>query len=83
MVWLAKWILENNPHARVVVITDRDELDKQIERIFTDTGESMVRTRNGKDLMDQLGKALPRILCSLVHKFVGRASIILMHLLKN
>jgi len=26
MVWLAKWILENNPNARVVVITDRDEL---------------------------------------------------------
>ncbi|MBW7899066.1 Type-1 restriction enzyme R protein [Candidatus Brocadiaceae bacterium B188] len=74
MVWLAKWILENNPHARVVVITDRDELDKQIERIFTDTGESMVRTRNGKDLMDQLGKALPRILCSLVHKF-GRKGV--------
>ncbi|OOP57920.1 MAG: restriction endonuclease subunit R [Candidatus Brocadia carolinensis] len=72
MVWLAKWILENNPNARVVVITDRDELDKQIERIFTDTGERMVRTRNGKDLMDQLGKALPRMLCSLVHKFGRR-----------
>ncbi|MCF6155666.1 MAG: HsdR family type I site-specific deoxyribonuclease [Candidatus Brocadia sp.] len=74
MVWLAKWILENNPHARVVIITDRDELDKQIERIFTDVGESMVRTRNGKDLMDQLGKALPRMLCSLVHKF-GRKGV--------
>ncbi|BBO18764.1 restriction endonuclease subunit R [Candidatus Brocadia pituitae] len=72
MVWLAKWILENNPNARVVVITDRDELDKQIERIFTDAGERMVRTRNGKDLMAQLGKALPRMLCSLVHKFGRR-----------
>jgi type I restriction enzyme R subunit len=36
MVLLAKWILENNPNARVVIITDRDELDKQIERVFTD-----------------------------------------------
>ena len=44
MVWLAKWILENNPNARVVIITDRDELDKQIERVFTEVGESMVRT---------------------------------------
>jgi type I restriction enzyme R subunit len=35
MVLLAKWILENNPHARVVIITDRDELDKQIEGVFT------------------------------------------------
>ena len=69
MVWLTKWILENNPNARVVIITDRDELDKQIERVFKDAGEGMVRTRSGKDLMEQFGKALPRLLCSLVHKF--------------
>ena len=31
MVLLAKWILENKPNARVVIVTDRDELDKQIE----------------------------------------------------
>jgi type I restriction enzyme R subunit len=69
MVWLAKWILENKPNARVVIITDRDELDKQIERVFNDAGEQMVRTRSGKELMEQLGKASPRLLCSLVHKF--------------
>ncbi|BAQ34146.1 type I restriction endonuclease subunit R [Dehalococcoides sp. UCH007] len=74
MVWLAKWILENNPHARVVVVTDRDELDKQIERVFKDAGEQMVRTTSGKDLMEQLGKAKPRMLCSLVHKF-GRKDV--------
>ena len=38
MVLLAKWILENNPNARVAIITDRDELDKQIERVFTEVG---------------------------------------------
>ncbi|MEY4979600.1 MAG: hypothetical protein RLZZ352_1870 [Pseudomonadota bacterium] len=69
MVLLAKWILENNPHARVVVITDRDELDKQIERVFTDAGEAICRTSSGRDLMGQLGQATPRLLCSLVHKF--------------
>jgi len=74
MVWLAKWILENNPNARVVIITDRDELDKQIERVFNDAGESMVRTTSGKDLMAQLGNTLPRLLCSLVHKF-GRRGV--------
>lgn len=72
MVWLAKWILENNPNARVVILTDRDELDKQIERVFNDSGESMVRTKSGKDLMEQLGNTLPRLLCSLVHKFRRR-----------
>lgn len=69
MVLLAKWILENNPHARVAIITDRDELDKQIEGVFTDAGEAIKRTSSGRDLMSQLGQATPRLLCSLVHKF--------------
>lgn len=69
MVLLAKWILENNPQARVAIITDRDELDKQIERVFTDAGEVICRTSSGRDLMSQLGQATPRLLCSLVHKF--------------
>lgn len=69
MVLLAKWVLENNPQARVAIITDRDELDKQIERVFTDAGEAICRTSSGRDLMAQLGQATPRLLCSLVHKF--------------
>src|SRR5271157_1665436 len=74
MVLLAKWILENNPHARVAIITDRDELDKQIERVFNDTGEAITRTSSGRDLMSQLGQAKPRLLCSLVYKF-GRKDV--------
>ncbi|WP_407311942.1 type I restriction endonuclease subunit R [Desulfosporosinus sp. SB140] len=69
MVLLAKWILENNPNARVAIITDRDELDKQIERVFTDAGETIIRSTSGRDLMTQLSQAKPRLLCSLVHKF--------------
>jgi type I restriction enzyme R subunit len=69
MVLLAKWILENNPNARVAIITDRDELDKQIEGVFTDAGEAIKRTSSGRDLMSQLRQARPRMLCSLVHKF--------------
>ena len=69
MVFLAKWILENNPNARVAILTDRDELDKQIESVFTDADEKIYRTRSGKDLMKQLGQATPRLICSLVHKF--------------
>ena len=74
MVLLAKWILENDPHARVAIVTDRDELDKQIERVFTEAGEPIQRTRNGRELMSQLGQAAPRLLCSLVHKF-GRKDV--------
>jgi type I restriction enzyme, R subunit len=72
MVFLAKWILENNPNARVAVITDRDELDKQIERVFKDAGETIHRTNSGKDLMRQLSQPKPRLLCSLVQKFGKR-----------
>ena len=74
MVLLAKWILENNPNARVAIITDRDELDKQIERVFTESGEAITRTNSGRNLMSQLGQAKPRLLCSLVHKF-GRRDV--------
>lgn len=69
MVLLAKWLLENNSNARVVIVTDRDELDKQIERVFSDAGEEIIRTSSGKDLMEKLATPNPRLLCSLVHKF--------------
>jgi type I restriction enzyme R subunit len=69
MVLLAKWILENNPNARVAIITDRDELDRQIERVFSEMGEPIKRANSGRDLLNQLGQSKPRLLCSLVHKF--------------
>ncbi len=74
MVLLAKWILENKPRARVVIVTDRDELDKQIEGVFSGAEEKIVRTTSGQDLMTQLGQAKPRLLCSLIHKF-GRRDV--------
>ena len=74
MVLLARWILENKPKARVAIVTDRDELDKQIEGVFTEAGEAITRTSSGRDLMSLLGQAKPRLLCSLVHKF-GRQGV--------
>ena len=69
MVLLAKWILENKPNARVVIVTDRDELDKQIKDVFIAAGHTMARASSGRDLMGMLSQATPRLLCSLVHKF--------------
>ena len=74
MVFLAKWILENNPHGRVAIITDRDELDRQIKSVFSNVGEEISRAKSSKDLLHQLGQAKPRLLCSLIHKF-GRRDI--------
>lgn len=69
MVWLTKWVREFNPNARVLIITDRDELDKQIEKIFKGVDEDIYRTKSGADLISNLNATTPWILCSLIHKF--------------
>lgn len=69
MVWLTKWIREFNPNARVLIITDRDELDKQIEKVFKGVDEQILRTKSGADLIDKLNATKPWLLCSLIHKF--------------
>jgi type I restriction enzyme, R subunit len=48
MVWLTKWIREHINNARVLIITDRDELDKQIETVFKGVDEEIKRTRSGR-----------------------------------
>jgi len=45
MVWLAKWIRENVTDARVLIITDRTELDEQIEKVFLGVNEFIYRTK--------------------------------------
>jgi type I restriction enzyme R subunit len=72
MVWLAKWIHENINDARVLIITDRDELDKQIEKVFLGGSEKIVRTESGIDLIDKLNATTPWLLCSLIHKFANK-----------
>lgn len=70
MVMLGKWILENIANSRIVILTDRTELDDQIERVFNDVGESdIAKTRSGKELMQFLTASRPRLVCSLIHKF--------------
>lgn len=69
MVWLTKWIRENITDARVLIITDRDELDKQIEKVFNNVQEEIYRTKNGADLIEKLNNTTPWLLCSLIHKF--------------
>lgn len=72
MVWLAKWIRENLQDSRVLIITDRTELDEQIEKVFTGVNEQIYRTTSGADLIDRLNQPSPWLLCSLIHKFGTR-----------
>lgn len=69
MVWLAKWIRENIDNSRVLVLTDRRELDQQIESVFQGVDEQIYRTKSGRDLVTQLGSPEKWLLCSLIHKF--------------
>ena len=73
MVWLAKWMREHVTNTRVLIITDRTELDEQIEKVFTGVDEEIYRTTSGSDLIATLNEGKPWLLCSLVHKF-GRQS---------
>lgn len=74
MVMIAKWILETDPDGRVLVVTDREELEQQICKVMHATGaipgdpkHSVVRSR--ADLVQKLGQATPRLLSTLIHKF--------------
>jgi type I restriction enzyme R subunit len=72
MVWLAKWIREHLPDARVLIITDRTELDEQIEKVFKGVNEDIHRTKSGADLISTLNATTPWLVCSLIHKFGGK-----------
>jgi type I restriction enzyme R subunit len=72
MVWLSRWIKENNPNARVLIVTDREELDDQIEnKVFGagGVGDKIYRTTSCADLIAKLNQAAPNLMCSLIHKF--------------
>src|SRR5690606_28828979 len=69
MVWLAKWIREHVEGGRVLLITDRVELDGQIEKVFKGVSEQIYRTRSGADLLNVLNASQEWLIGSLVHKF--------------
>ncbi len=73
MVWLTKWIREHISDGRVLIITDRSELDEQIEKVFKGVNEKIYRTKSGQDLVNKLNAPSPWLICSLVHKFGAQA----------
>jgi type I restriction enzyme, R subunit len=74
MVMLAKWLLEHDPEARILIVTDRDELDKQIEGVMKNAGvvgenSPSPRITSRADFVAKIGATTPRLLCALIHKF--------------
>lgn len=73
MVLIAKWLLEHDADARILVVTDRDELDKQIEGVMKNAGvigadSPSPRIQSRRELVEKLGAAAPRLMCALIHK---------------
>jgi len=74
MVLIAKWLLEHDPAARILIITDRDELDKQIEGVMKNAGvigaeSPSPRITSRQEFVQKLTAPNPRLLCALIHKF--------------
>lgn len=69
MVWLSKWVKENMPDSRILIITDRDELDVQIEQVYHGVDEKITRIKRGSELVQKINDTSPVLMCSLIHKF--------------
>lgn len=73
MVLIAKWLLEHEPDARILIVTDRDELDKQIEGVLRNTqvisaSAPSPRVTSRRELVDKLARPEERVMCALLHK---------------
>ncbi len=69
MVWLARWLRRNTTQARILIVTDRRELDAQIQGVFEGIGEAIYRADSKKDLLSVLFENKEFLVGSLMHKF--------------
>ncbi|GAA7214546.1 HsdR family type I site-specific deoxyribonuclease [Helicobacter pylori] len=69
MVWLTQWLRKNIKQARILIVTDRRELDAQIQGVFDGIGEAIYRADSKKDLLSVLFENKEFLVGSLVHKF--------------
>ncbi len=69
MVWLTKWLRSNKEQARILIVTDRRELDAQIQGVFEGIGEAIYRADSKKDLLSVLFENKEFLVSSLMHKF--------------
>ncbi len=73
MVMFVKALIEN-PHIsnpRVLIVTDRKDLDRQIKTTFQNSGlkKDTIQTRSGEHLVSLIKKKDLRVVTTLVHKF--------------
>lgn len=71
MVMLAKYILMElkDCHPRVVIVTDRKELDAQIAATFAHTRLTPARATSGRHLVELVNSARTDVITSIINKF--------------
>jgi type I restriction enzyme, R subunit len=69
MVWLAAYIRDNFKNPRVLVITDRTELDNQIKRTFDHSETPIEQATSKEDLLEKLNAGSPWLISTLIHKY--------------
>lgn len=68
MAMLTKLLVKKIPGSRVVVVTDRKDLDSQIHDTFNNSEVSAERASSGHDLIEKLSSGAS-VITTLVHKF--------------
>ncbi|WP_407445163.1 type I restriction endonuclease subunit R [Fibrobacter sp.] len=71
MVMVAKYILEemSSLNPKVVIVTDRKELDKQIASTFSHTRLKPTRATSGKNLCNLINEGKADVVTSIINKF--------------
>ncbi len=87
MVYLCQALLLSDTlkNCRIIVVTDRVDLEKQLSKTFLTggafgsdiagkkSGDSLAKTRSGKDLAKRIGHGNERIIFTIINKFAAAA----------
>ncbi|OOE74274.1 type I restriction endonuclease subunit R [Salinivibrio sp. ML290] len=87
MVYLCRALLLSDTlkNCRIIVVTDRVDLEKQLSKTFLTggafggdiagkkSGDSLAKTRSGKDLARRIGQGNDRIIFTIINKFASAA----------
>jgi type I restriction enzyme R subunit len=87
MVYLCRALLLSDAlkNCRILVVTDRVDLEKQLSKTFLTggafgsdiagkkSGDSLAKTRSGKQLAERIGRGNERIMFTIINKFASAA----------
>ena len=75
MVMLARALISHSTlnDARIVLVTDRVDLDKQIKGTFKNTGMSPERAATGRDLISLIAERKASVITTIINKFEAAA----------